>query len=415
MAEPVFYQGDLANKKILIPFYQEYVNENDFTPFMGGPSYPIHVRDSLGKGAGDSVFFSMLDALNPDLAAIDGEQLIGTEQIQKVHPDHVQIHQVRQAAKLEHVRITGLRSPLDFFGALRPQLLTAVKQRLRNDLMDAADKYPSSTVAESAPSIHRCLFGNVSHGGAGVNGHYPDGAGTKADRGKIDQGLVKLDNAAGMKVNHILQLKARAMMGGTFAFTAKEITAELNTPVEKKIRPNELEYSRGVKNEKYCMIMPTRAWMTLTKDPAWQQYGPARGVIEAGQGSIINGSRFRGEINGVMLYEFPELERLTYTGKGEGGRDVSHSLFMGAQAWGLVMAGTNSFQTDYSDFQENFHLAYVQQRGQKMLMFDSPHNMKLDGVTPWSIENGIMHSFTSADTDILNEEVQVQTVAKSKK
>jgi len=202
MAEPIFFSSDLAMKKVLAEFYSEYVNENDFSPFMGGSDYPLHVKDAIGKGQGDQVYFSLLDALNPDHASINMQQAVGTGQKQVIHAHEVRINQIRMTAALEGVRITELRTPIDMFGALRPQLLTAVQQRIRNDLLKNSH-YAYANANGTSPSIHRSLFGNVVAGHA--DGHWNT---------NIHTALGACGDADKMTVDHILQLRSRAMLGG---------------------------------------------------------------------------------------------------------------------------------------------------------------------------------------------------------
>jgi hypothetical protein len=377
MAEPVFFSSDLAMKKVLPQFYAEYVNENDFSPFMGGSDYPIHVRDALGKGQGDQVFFSLLDALDPDQVSINMQQAIGTGQKQVIHADEVRINQLRITAALEGVRLTEQRTPLDLFGALRPQVLTAVQQRLRNDFLESAH-LSSSTAAGSAPSVHRSLFGNTTK--AKPYGQWNT---------KIDTALGACGDEDGMTVRHILELRAMAMLGGSPA--AASAGAIGKPPLEKKLRPSKILMKSGIKEEKFVLLLSTRAFMVLSQDEEWKSYGPTRGVIESSlQPSIISGSRYRGDINGVMIYEFPELERNTYPAKGKDARDVLESLFMGAQAFGLCMAGRSDFSSEYMDHGNIYELCHIEQRGQTMLTFESS---KSPGTF---IENGLIHSYTSA-------------------
>lgn len=370
MAQPILFSSDLATKNVLPDFYSEYVNGNDLSPWMGGADYPIHVKD-VEYGTGELVYFAMLDAADPDLAAIDMQQAKGTGQRQVIHADEVRIHQIRQVLGLDGPRILKLRTPIDLFNALKPQLLTAVQQRYRNDLLDAA-RYAPSTADGSSPSIHRSLFGNVTN--AKKDGNWNT---------KMNTALGACGDVDGITVDHIIQLRERAMNGGAFT----------QASTEKKIRPSKILMKNAMKEERFVLLLTTRAFGTLTKDAKWQQYGPMRGVIESDmQPSIISGSRFRGMIDGVLIYEMPELERNTYKGRGAGGRDILHSIFMGAQAWGVCHAGISDFASEYDDFGNTFELCHILQRGLKMLKFESVNNAGT------FIENGMIHSFTSATT-----------------
>ena len=58
--------GDNNVQKQIENFWDEYINLNTLSPFMGGEMDVIHVKDDLSKGDGDKIHYTLLDAMDPD-------------------------------------------------------------------------------------------------------------------------------------------------------------------------------------------------------------------------------------------------------------------------------------------------------------------------------------------------------------
>lgn len=382
MAEPILFGTDLAEKKVLGEYIPQYLDGNDLSPLMGKGESVIELKDAPGKGRGDVIYIPLLDALDVETFKLGSNQVVGTGESLRFYSDKVVIDVVRKATALENVQITAQRTPIDVFGALSPQLMEVFQRRLRNDIIDAA-KYPHQDVAFTAPVTQRALFGTDT---------YPA-------NNNIHTGLAALNKGATpthkLTVAHIRKLRDRAVIGGA-----------TNATAERRIRPTKILTRNGFKSEFFMLLAETRALRMLTQDPEWDKQ-LNRGVIEGpNQPSLLDGARFKGAIENILIYEVPELARIGYTkvqinGDTTSGNatDVAHSLLCGAQAFSVCLAGNPMFTIQEFDHRRVYELAKTELRGLKMLSFDSKTQTNSTG-EPLKVENGIIHSFTALDDSV---------------
>ena len=219
-------------------------------------------------------------------------------------------------------------------------------------------------VAASIPSYDRAIFAGLSPARgawyANIN------AGVAAQNG----GATAATN--GLSVAHLRLLKTYAIRGGA------------SLEMESRIKPIQLKDKRGFPEELYIYLMDTPSYISLANDPGWTQF-VYRGVVQNdNQPEGISGARYRGMVEGVMIYECPELNRYAIT---SGGFTSSWNLFLGAQAFGLCWAMRPWFEMESRDFNLNAAMAVCEIRGQKAFVFPSFQN------TAVNVERGIIHSF----------------------
>jgi hypothetical protein len=367
MAEPIIFEANLAAKKILENYLTQYLDGNDLSPLMGKGESVIQILDEPGKHRGDVAWVPLLDALDVESFKLGSDQLSGTGEPLRFYEDKIVIDEVRKATALESVRMTAQRTPLHVFEALSPQLMEVFQRRLRNDIVDSA-AYPRTNAANTSPVTQRALFGGNA---------YND---------NIQTALAALDPTAAdyrdkLSVKHIIRCRDRAVTGGATPATA-----------ERRIRPTKILMRNGFKSEFFILLAETRACRMLTEDPEWGKYFYARGVIEnANQPSLIDGARYKGMIENIMIYEVPALSRIGYAAAGAGPSDVAHSLFCGAQAFATCFAGNPMFTVEERDHKRIYELGKTEMRGVKMLKFKATQSTNADK----TVENGIIHSFTA--------------------
>lgn len=371
MAEPILFGSTLAEKKIIREYIRPYMAGQEWSSFMGGMDQVVNVIDSPGKGRGDRILIPIINSLSIDNFKRGSEQVEGTGEDPSFLNDEIVLDMVRYAAKLENVQITEQRTPIDVFGSLSPLLMDAFQRRLCRDITLTAAVPYATNVANSMPVVQRTLLGDSVAYNNSVN--------------VALQGVT--DTAANyLTVKHILKLRDLAVTGGI-----------KSTEAERKIRPTKITHRNGMKSEHFVLFTPTRAYRHLTDDARWQAQ-QQRGTIEnSDQPSILNGSRYKGTIENVMIYEMPELDFISYTVSNERGGasnsnvDVAHSLFCGAQAFGVCFAGTPFFSVENYDHKRIYELAKTEMRGQKVIKFKGLYSTN----TTRDVENGIIHSFTA--------------------
>ena len=97
------------------------------------------------------------------------------------------------------------------------------------------------------------------------------------------------------------------------------------------------------------------------------------------------GSRYRGMIEGVLIYEVPELAPYRITNNAI---TAAWNLFCGGQAFGLCWAQRPWFTTETKDYGVIASMAVSEIRGQKSWVFQS----KQDPLK--KVERGYINSFT---------------------
>lgn len=364
MAATVLFGDNLDAKRVQAEFYFQYIDGLEIRYVMGDMFSPIHVLDRMGKGDGDNVYVSLLQALNPFSFSVGMQQAVGNSESQVAQSQQVVLNQIRKSARQEGVSLTAQRSPLPFFDVLRPQLLDCVQQMLRNDILNTAQY----ALGGASPIQDRALFGN-STAEANYNTTFNTALST------IDATSDKLT------VAHIRLLKLKAEMGGTFG------NILLNA---RKVRPMKVEMQNGMKSEFYIMWCDPAAAADLKTDTTWTSLA-TQGKFEFNAPSLVNVGDFLGMVDNVLVYQFAPMVNLRYPTAGNGGTPVAHNLFLGAQAFALVYGLQSTFYDEWFDFQNIYEVCHSEIRGQVMLKF----NQLINGTTV-AVENGLIHSFTTA-------------------
>jgi len=352
MTDVVLFNGSEAAKSIQANFFTEYLDGNTLSPFMGDQSSIINV-DEVGKGEGDTHAFTLVGALDPDKRASGNQMAAGNGERQKSYANTVTIQLVRKPAILENVKTLAQRTPMKLFERLRPQLMEVTQEMLRNDLIDSA----AYATGGSSPVQHRALFG----------------VGESNYNATLNTALATVDATNDkLTVAHIRALKRKAVAQ----------TNPAGTKV-RKIRPFRMETDNGVKDEFFCLFADPRAIADLQNDPTYVAMA-TQGKMEEKAPSFVRGSRFRGMVDNVLIYEEPAVQRIGYATAGASSAPVAHNLFCGAQAFGIVYGYLKGELADeYRDFNNIYEVCHSELRGQGMLTFGG-------------YENGIIHSFTTA-------------------
>lgn len=363
MAAPISTASDLNNKKIRAQAFKEYINMNPFRPFMGrtrgdnaNPAPVIHVEQDTRKGVGDTIYFPFLEAVDHTTFKTGNQQLEGNEKDLTFRSDSVTVRLVRDGVKVEEHLISDKRTPVDLLGEMRPQLMDMATQQLRDEIIDAA-------ALSTSPNRTRVLFG-------ATDGNY---------NATLATALANVDVTDDkMSVRIIRTLKRKA----------KNIASASNGTSTRKIRPMKVMTRNGGMEEMYVLFLDPVAAEHLKQDNEYKQLMDDGRSNLIAQNSFINYNKFLGVVDGVMLYEIEEMERIDSDAGGASSTRVAHNLFCGAQAWGLGVAEPIFFTTDSRDHDLIRAMGYGEVRNVTVLQFS-------DGST--DIEHGMIHCFTTGE------------------
>jgi hypothetical protein len=242
--------------------------------------------------------------------------------------------------------------------------MTAHKRNITYSLLKSAtfDSYGANYAA--GPVIDRVQYGTDATLGA----NYQQSMITGADNlGGNAYGT------GGLSVQSIKNMRDMAVLGG--------VTFEK----EKRISPFMLKSREGFPYPMYVYFMSTASYKSLEADPDWKGFYN-RGLIEMpNQPSSLVGSFFRGQIDGVLIYEVPELGNFKL-GTAQGfANNNAWNLFCGAQAFGLVWHKEPWFVQEFTNMETIVQMAMLEFRGEKAIKFPSFTNESIP------IENGIIH------------------------
>lgn len=363
-ATPNAYDTTLIPREVRAQYFEEVLLQSPLSMFMGDS--PESVIQVLYKknGTGNTTTFSFSRELDYKSEITGYGQISGTGQDLKFYEDEITVYQRARSDKLQGIQLTQLNTPIDIFNALKPKLLTAHKRNITYSLLKSAtfDSYGSNYGA--GPVIDRVQYGTDATLGANWDASMI----TAADA------LLGNDHTnGGVSVQSIKNMRDMAVLGG--------VTFEK----EKRISPYMMKTREGFPYPMFVYFMSTASYKSLEADPDWKQFYN-RGLIEMpNQPSGLVGSFFRGQIDGVLIYEVPELGNFK-VGTAQGfARDNAWNLFCGAQAFGLVWHKEPWFVQEFTNMETVVQMAMLEFRGEKSIKFPSFTNEAVP------IENGIIH------------------------
>lgn len=365
---PNSFDQTLIPFKVRERYFEEYIGLSPLTYLMGtSASNAIQTFEMTG-GEGMSYRISLRRDLNYENPVIGFDQAAGQEQPVTIYEDEISLQLLRFVDMLMGKSLVKQMTPIDVYESLRPLLLNAERRHLVKSILDSATvKLYNSANGGNGPLTERALYGGVNH-----NASIYTAVGTMTGE-NYDQ--------SGLCVAHLRKLKSMAITGGK-SFEA-----------ESRIKPTQLTTRKGFPEECYIYLMDTDSYVSLAKDPAWRDF-VYRGVIQGNdQPEGISGARYRGMVEGIMVYECPELARYRVTSNG---KTAAWNLFLGAQAFGVCWARRPWFELENRDFNLNTAMAVCEIRGQKALQFPSFQD------TSKLIERGIIHSFVQVNPNVVN-------------
>ena len=396
----------LNAKEIVSPYLEECRNSHDYSRFMGSTHDSVIILKYQKKGHGDNIVFPMFRTGEP-FVAVNEEPLEGANAKENssliVDADTLQIGTVRYATEVKNVPLTELITNLDLMKEVKENLArqteTLTNKRVthafvrallseNNDIQTAVinKQFTDTTLLEKMElltiekkkSYSRILIGNPRI--------------DLAKKSHTTLALARKDilddegrgQSHGMSVAHIRQLYAQASSG-------KALQGDKETPIQF-YKTGKAVYDNFPTNC-YALFIPPEAYNQLTLDQEWRAQ-VSRGWIEKpSQPSTLNGSQFKGMIEGVSVFTNRNLSPFILK-KGEHASSVAYSVLCGAAA--LVFGqGTVPYFTANSinNFGRVQAIEHNEISAIKALMYKS---LKPDN-DDYKVENSIIHSFTSLE------------------
>ncbi|WP_011178442.1 phage capsid family protein [Caedibacter taeniospiralis] len=362
---PNHYDITLEDRKIADQFFKEYVGLTNLSAFMGvSDSSAIHLAE-LDTGAGASYTFSLLRELELGHDVKEFEQLQGNEQDLNIFSQTVVTTRERNALKLQAPDIVRQRSPLKIYEAMQPAILRLQRKKLVRDILKAmtVDLYNSANGGNGA------ITDRVVFGGKG----YQNSIYAGCDAMNTANFQVDSHTKDGLSVDHIRKLHRYARMGGT------------NINRETPLTPVELTTRKGFPVENYIYLIDPESYSSLAKDPAWSIYYDSARRQTEDMPNGLDGARYRGQVEGVMVYECHELAEFRVNSADN--KVAAWNLLLGGNAVGLVWSSRPQIITQTWDYQDNIGIGVKEYRGQAALKFPSKIDPRVDA------EAGIIHSF----------------------
>jgi len=359
-ASPNAYDTALIPVEVRAQYFEEVLLQSPLSMFMGDSPESVIQVVYKKDGTGSTTTFSFSRELDYKSEIYDYDQISGKGQALKFYEDTITVRQRSRADQLKGIQLVQLNTPIDIYNALKPKLMTAHKRNITYSLLKSAtfDSYGSAFTA--GPITDRVQYG--------TGGTYNANMITAADA--LAGGAY---GTGGLSVQGIKNLRDMAVQGGN------------SFEVDKRISPFMLKTREGFPYPMYVYFMSTASYKSLEQDPDWKGFYN-RGIIEMpNQPSSLVGSFFRGQIDGVLIYEVPELGNFKL-GTAQGfARDNAWNLFCGAQAFGLVWHKEPWFEQEFSNMKTVVEMAMLEFRGEKAIKFPSFQNEAV------AIENGIIH------------------------
>jgi len=304
-------------------FFVDSLNASIFKPFMGSKSNSvIHVKEDLTKKPGDSVTFSLVNALSG--AGVTGSSTLeGNEEALITRSQKVTIDQFRNAVRIPVLEDQFTAIPLRNAGSdalmnwemelTRDKVIAAMNSILGVAYGSASESNKDAWLVDNAD---RVLFG-AAVGNASSN--------------DFSVALATIDNTADKLTSSAISLMKRL--------------AKTASPKIGPIKPRK----GGMTSDSYIMFVPSLLLRDLTQDPAFLQANREarnRGKLNP----IFAGADYI--YDNVAIIEVEDIE--IDAGAGAGAIDVAPCFLCGAGA--VAMAWAKRPQTieeefDYKDKQ----------------------------------------------------------------
>jgi len=370
---------NLIGKQIETELFLEFMASTSLFPFMGHPNSSVFVTREKARGSGEYVSFPLLQSFDHKQAIYGSSQLFGNEKELKIYSDSIKIGKIKFGAMLPEPEMAEFKTPIDVFSRLRPELLQTASNELTDALFRSmVGSYSSNFQQSGIYNKTNTAITGVSSGPVKQRAVYGSDV-NDASKGKYDASIYTACNGmshndAKLSVDHLLKLKKKA----------------LSKKDEMAIQPFMKEMKNKQLMPQYIYFCDPASYLDLRKDPDWRDY-MYRGMVDGSdQPEGLTGAMYRGKVEGIYVYECPELE--DYRAINTDTKTVCHNVLLGSQAVGVVWGKKPVVREGVDlDYKSVARFGVIQIRGQKALMYPS----KAEPTTK-QVERGIIHSFVLA-------------------
>lgn|SRR3990167_7575855 len=327
--------------------FEEFTKMLWWKNLMGtDPDMPINVNEELSKEPGDAITIQLAGQLQGGIVTGNSPG-IGNEGKVDFYGQRIVIDNVRVVARIDDIPMTQKRTNFDVIAKVRRALAVRAKERLDEEVTSAL-----SSVSDR------------------VRGRYLYGAADSNWNATHATALTAIDGTNDMLTTAEIDICKRK---------AKLLT----TNATAKIRPMRVVNGKNME-EWFTYVGHTLSLRDMVNsDAAWKNAQLNIPPQSNEKSPLYTGSSFKGAWNGVLIYEYEELDLVASTVQ------CSHNFLLGAQACGVVWGQRSKFGEEENDVGHRLTVEDHQIRGVQKLVFDRP--------TPE--DQGIIHHFVAAVAD----------------
>jgi len=344
----ILESNDLTAEQWDSQLFEEYIGQMWWKRVMGASMDSIIiVNEDLSAKAGSAINMPMRGLMQG--GKVTGNSTgIGNEGTVPLYNYRIGVDNVRHLVRVEDIPMTQQRTAFN--------VLMAVKDALKEK--NSLDLDETITSELSDVSVGR-VQGRYLYGAA--DGNYNATHATAL--GNIDN----TDDQLTLDMINIAKRKAR-----------------IPTNAEAIIRPMRIVNGKNFE-EWYMFVGHDLAMRDLIKNDAAFQNAhlliPPQGNSDS---PLFTGSSFKGNFNGVLLYEYQRIQLVSST------IQVAHNFFLGAQAGCVAWAQRPKFGEEFSDLKHKVTYETHEIRGVDKIAFDGRTTKE---------DNGVIHVFSAAVAD----------------
>lgn len=331
--------------------FSEYLGQVFWSSMMGtSTNAVIQVKDDLTKAAGDAINIGLRSQLQGGKVTGNNKG-IGNEGKVEFYNQRIVIDNVRHLVKFEDVPMTQQRTAFNVLNEGREALIEKAAWNLEDDITSAL----------------------TTIGTERVRGRYLYGAADSNWNATHATALTAVDNAADQLTVSMINVAKRK------ALIPNNATA--------RIRPMRVSTGTNVE-EYYAFVGHTLALRDLVENDAqWKNAQLNLPPSANRQSPLFTGNRFKGQYNGVLLYEYDRMPLISST------IQCAHNLLLGAQAGACVWGQRSKFGEEQSDIGHDISYETHEIRGDTKMVFNRDEH----GGT--NEDHGLVNVFSAAVAD----------------